>query len=108
MVLNEKLSGTGKSSIAFRDLIEVGFGPLSLPDDIAKRSLNEGSSGGIAASGDFTACDKQVLIYAILDEPTGFDVDALKYIAKAIKSLTIRSVHDLITHYQRILGYITP
>lgn len=47
--------------------------------------------------------------FAILDEPdSGLDVDALRYIGKAINELDYSFGLLLITHYQRILHYIKP
>lgn len=111
MALNEKLSGTGKkvSPIAFRDLLKDKASVLSLPYDVASRSLNEGFSGGEKKKAEILQLATLRPDYAILDEPdSGLDVDALKYIAKAIKKLDYAFGMILITHYQRILDYVTP
>ncbi len=111
MALNEKVSDTGKrvSPIAFRERMKQYATELSLPHDIALRSLNEGFSGGEKKKAEILPLTTLRPDYAILDEPdSGLDVDALKYIAKTIKKLDYPFGMMLITHYQRILDYIKP
>jgi Fe-S cluster assembly ATP-binding protein len=75
-----------------------------------KRSLNDGFSGGEKKRNEIL----QLLVLqprlAVLDETdSGLDIDALRVVANGINSLRgpDRSI-VLVTHYQRILNYITP
>jgi Fe-S cluster assembly ATP-binding protein len=97
------------SPIAFRTELAAQARKLALIDDMAMRSLNEGFSGGEKKKSEILQLVSLKPEYAILDEPdSGLDVDALKYIAKAVKALDYPLGLLLITHYQRILHYIKP
>ncbi len=108
MAVNEK--GHKKlSPIAFRNLLSEKAGKLSFTDDIAKRFLNQGFSGGEKKKAEILQLDMLRPDFAILDEPdSGLDVDALRYIGEAINGLDFSLGLVLITHYQRILSYIRP
>lgn len=111
MAVNEnKKDGEKKiSPIAFRNLLKEGAEKLAFHDDLTKRSLNEGFSGGEKKKAEILQMALLKPEFAVLDEPdSGLDVDALKYIAKAINSLDYKLGLVLITHYQRILHYIKP
>jgi len=97
------------SPIAFRNLVTEHAKNLSLTDEITKRMLNEGFSGGEKKKAEILQLSLLKPKYAILDEPdSGLDVDALKYIAKTINALNFPLGLVLITHYQRILKYLQP
>lgn len=97
------------SPIVFRKLLAEHAKTLAFHDDIAKRSLNEGFSGGEKKKAEILQLAILRPDFAILDEPdSGLDVDALKYIAKAINGLDYNPGLLLITHYQRILHFIKP
>lgn len=97
------------SPIAFRNLLNEQAEKLAFHDDLTKRSLNEGFSGGEKKKAEILQMAMLKPEFAVLDEPdSGLDVDALKYIAKAINSLDYELGLVLITHYQRILHYIQP
>ncbi|MBI3385354.1 Fe-S cluster assembly ATPase SufC [Candidatus Gottesmanbacteria bacterium] len=83
---------------------------LQIPEEMLKRSLNDGFSGGEKKK--MEALQAQVLKpkLAIFDEiDTGLDIDALKLVAKTIKELAKKETGIIIiTHYQRLLKYIKP
>ncbi|MEK7571916.1 MAG: Fe-S cluster assembly ATPase SufC [Patescibacteria group bacterium] len=96
------------SPLAFRKQMTEIAKTLSL-GDITKRSLNEGFSGGEKKKAEILQLAMLRPDFVVLDEPdSGLDVDALRYIAKAIQSLDYKPGLLLITHYQRILKYIEP
>ena len=97
------------SPISFRNILNEQAKNLAFRDDISKRSLNEGFSGGEKKKAEILQMALLKPDFAILDEPdSGLDVDALKYIAKTITSFDFPFGLVLITHYQRILHYIQP
>lgn len=83
---------------------------LNMPEEMAERYLNEGFSGGEKKRNEIL----QLLIlepsFAILDEiDSGLDIDALKVVAKGVNAMRGDDFGALIiTHYQRLLNYITP
>jgi Fe-S cluster assembly ATP-binding protein len=108
MALNEK-SHAKISPIEFRKDLSDKARKLAFADDISVRSLNEGFSGGEKKKSEILQLEVLRPKYAILDEPdSGLDVDALRYIAKALAELDNKMGVLLITHYQRILNYIKP
>ncbi len=111
MAVNEqKTKGEKKMSpIAIRNHIHDAAKTLGFTDDLAKRSLNQGFSGGEKKKAEILQLATLKPEFAILDEPdSGLDVDALRYIANAINQLDYRPGMILITHYQRILSHIKP
>jgi Fe-S cluster assembly ATP-binding protein len=108
MAVNEK-NKNKVSPIAFREELAKQAQKLALADEMAKRSLNEGFSGGEKKKSEILQMTILKPKYAILDEPdSGLDVDALKYIAKTINDQVKKPGILLVTHYQRILHYIQP
>ena len=108
-VNEEKQKNDQLSPIAFRNLLLEKAKKLSVSDEIVKRMLNEGFSGGEKKKAEILQLSLLKPNFAILDEPdSGLDVDALKYIAKTINDLDFPLGLLLITHYQRILKYIKP
>ena len=110
MVVNEKATNGKKiSPIAFREGLGKKAKKLFFTDDVTKRNLNEGFSGGEKKKSEILQMSVLKPKYAILDEPdSGLDIDALKYIAKALTSLKHPLGLVLITHYQRVLNYVKP
>lgn len=84
---------------------------LKMDHKFIGRSVNEGSSGGERKRAEIAQMAVLEPKIALLDEiDSGLDIDALKIVAKAITE-TYEKTHCgvlLITHYQRILNYITP
>jgi len=84
---------------------------LNLDPTFAQRSVNEGFSGGEKKRHEIAQLELLDPKVAILDETdSGLDIDALKIVAEGVNRF--RSHPDkgvlLITHYTRILRYITP
>ena len=97
------------SPIAFRNQLEEAAKVLGFSDELAKRALNQGFSGGEKKKAEILQLSMLKPSYAVLDEPdSGLDVDALRYIGRAVSGLDYPFGLILITHYQRILDYIKP
>ena len=83
---------------------------LDMDEDMATRYLNEGFSGGEKKRNEILQLTMLQPKIVVLDEiDSGLDIDALKIVAKGINSLRGEDFGCLIiTHYQRLLDYITP
>jgi Fe-S cluster assembly ATP-binding protein len=81
----------------------VGF-----DEDLIKRAVNEGFSGGEKKRNEIFQCAVMDPTLAILDETdSGLDIDALKTVANGVNKLRSEdNAFIIITHYQRILDYI--
>ncbi len=83
---------------------------VQMPDDLLKRSVNEGFSGGEKKRNEIFQMAMLEPTLAILDETdSGLDIDALKAVADGVNSLRSpdRAI-ILVTHYQRLLDYVEP
>ena len=113
MAYNEKQKKNGLSELDplnFFTLVNKKAKEIDLSQDFLTRDVNQGFSGGEKKKNEIlqmTLLDSKL---SILDETdSGLDVDALKNIAKQIKSfLAANKVIILITHYQKLLEYIVP
>lgn len=83
---------------------------LEMDLDMAQRYLNEGFSGGEKKRNEILQLMMLRPKMAILDEiDSGLDIDALKVVSKGINEMRGEDFGCLIiTHYQRLLDYITP
>lgn len=83
---------------------------LDIDKDMAQRYLNEGFSGGEKKRNEIFQLMMLEPKFAILDEiDSGLDIDALKVVSKGINQMRGENFGALmITHYQRLLNYITP
>ena len=83
---------------------------LELKDDLLKRSVNEGFSGGEKKRNEIFQMAVLEPRLAILDETdSGLDIDALKVVAQGVNALKRPDNAQLvITHYQRLLDFIVP
>jgi len=83
---------------------------LEIARNFTSRSVNEGFSGGEKKRNEVLQMAMLKPSYAILDETdSGLDIDALKIVAAGVNAQRGSSVGILvITHYQRLLDYITP
>jgi len=83
---------------------------LEMDPDMAQRYLNEGFSGGEKKRNEILQLMMLEPKIAILDEiDSGLDIDALKVVSKGINEMRGEEFGCLIiTHYQRLLNYITP
>ncbi|MFS0780297.1 Fe-S cluster assembly ATPase SufC [Bacillus sp. 1P06AnD] len=83
---------------------------LEMDPDMAQRYLNEGFSGGEKKRNEILQLMMIQPKIAILDEiDSGLDIDALKVVSKGVNEMRSDDFGCLIiTHYQRLLNYITP
>ena len=84
---------------------------VQMDPDFANRSLNEGFSGGEKKRHEIVQLELLNPRFAILDETdSGLDIDALRVVAAGVNRFSAQGDRGvlLITHYTRILRYITP
>lgn len=84
---------------------------VNLDRAFAQRSVNEGFSGGEKKRHEIAQLELLNPRFAILDElDSGLDIDALRIAAEGVNRYTAQGDRGvlLITHYTRILNYITP
>jgi Fe-S cluster assembly ATP-binding protein len=83
---------------------------LGISDDMLKRAVNVGFSGGEKKRNEILQMAVLNPTLAILDETdSGLDIDALKIVAEGVNKLRAPERSMLIiTHYQRLLDYIVP
>jgi len=91
-------------------LIREKLKMVGMNEDLLKRSLNEGFSGGEKKRSEMLQMALLEPKLAILDETdSGLDIDALRIVAEAVNQLRSESRSFIIvTHYQRLLDYIVP
>jgi Fe-S cluster assembly ATP-binding protein len=94
----------------FRKDLLAAMDRLKVSRDLASRYLNEGFSGGEKKRVEILQMAMLKPRIAILDETdSGLDIDALRVVAGGVKELVGPEMGAVvITHYQRILNYITP
>ncbi|TWB15149.1 Fe-S cluster assembly ATP-binding protein [Nitrospirillum amazonense] len=97
-------------AMQFLKLIRAKAKSLNMNDDMIKRAVNVGFSGGEKKRNDILQMAMLEPSFAILDETdSGLDIDALKLVADGVNSLRSPERSMLvITHYQRLLSYIVP
>ena len=97
-------------AVQFLKLARTEAKRLSMPDDMLKRNVNVGFSGGEKKRNEVLQMAILRPKLAILDETdSGLDIDALRIVAEGVNAL--RSPENsalVITHYQRLLDYIVP
>ena len=83
---------------------------LNMSDDMVKRPVNVGFSGGEKKRNEVLQMAMLRPVLAILDETdSGLDIDALKLVSSGINALRAPDRSFLvITHYQRLLDHIPP
>ncbi|MEX1343304.1 MAG: Fe-S cluster assembly ATPase SufC [Candidatus Limnocylindrales bacterium] len=94
----------------FRALMREKMELLHLDDSFAGRYVNEGFSGGEKKRLEMLQMAVLEPEFAILDETdSGLDIDALRIVAEGVNAQLNPDLGVLlITHYQRLLNYITP
>jgi Fe-S cluster assembly ATP-binding protein len=94
----------------FRKELFAQMEHLKVSRELASRYLNDGFSGGEKKRVEILQMALLKPRIAVLDETdSGLDIDALKIVANGVKELVGPEMGALvITHYQRILDYITP
>jgi len=111
--LNEIRKSKGETELdamEFLTLVKEKMKLLELPEDLLKRSVNEGFSGGEKKRNEIFQMAVLEPKLAILDETdSGLDNDALKVVSNGVNKLKRADNAQLvITHYQRLLNYIVP
>ncbi len=96
--------------IDFLQFLEQKVKAIGWDDSMMNRPVNEGFSGGEKKRNEILQLAVLEPRLAILDETdSGLDIDALKTVAEAVNQLRGPARSFLIvTHYQRLLNYITP
>jgi Fe-S cluster assembly ATP-binding protein len=94
----------------FRKKLKEKMALLDMDESFAGRYLNDGFSGGEKKRVEILQMATLEPKFSILDETdSGLDIDALKIVAHGISAIKKEDQGVLvITHYQRILNYITP
>lgn len=109
--INAKRDEDNKISVMeFLKKLDKKMELLNMPEEMAERYLNEGFSGGEKKRNEILQLLMLEPTFAILDEiDSGLDIDALKVVAKGVNEMRGDDFGALIiTHYQRLLNYITP
>ena len=100
----------GVTMLEFRKRMRAKMALLKMDDGFAARYVNEGFSGGEKKRLEMLQMAMLEPEFAILDETdSGLDIDALRIVAEGVNAqLNPNMGVLLITHYQRLLNYITP
>ncbi len=97
-------------AIDFLALVKEKAKVVDLDEELVKRAVNEGFSGGEKKRNEIFQMAVLEPALAILDETdSGLDIDALRVVSSGVNALRSpdRSM-IVITHYQRLLDYIVP
>jgi len=94
----------------FLKLVKEKMKVLHMSDDLLKRPVNEGFSGGEKKRNEIFQMAVLEPKLCVLDETdSGLDIDALRTVADGVNALRSKERAMLvITHYQRLLDYIVP
>ncbi len=94
----------------FYDKLELKMKVLDMDEKFRNRYLNEGFSGGEKKRNEILQMMMLEPEFAVLDETdSGLDIDALKVVSRGVNELRGPDLGVLIiTHYERILRYISP
>ena len=94
----------------FRTRLTEKMKLLKMDQSFARRYVNEGFSGGEKKRAEVLQMSLLEPTVAVMDETdSGLDIDALRTVAEGINALRSPDMSILlITHYQRILNYVTP
>ena len=111
--VNARLREQGKEEVdqlGFVKIVRAEAQNLGISDDMLKRPVNVGFSGGEKKRYEILQMALLKPVMAILDETdSGLDIDALKIVSQGVNLLRDPQRSMLvITHYQRLLSYIVP
>ncbi|MEK6948703.1 MAG: Fe-S cluster assembly ATPase SufC [Nanoarchaeota archaeon] len=111
--INAKKEAKGEKPLSvmdFHKLLQEKMALLKIDKSFSLRYLNEGFSGGEKKRMEILQLAMLQPSIGILDETdSGLDIDALRTVAEGVNKLKGPELGVvLITHYQRILNYITP
>ena len=111
--INAKLKSKNNNEIdnmEFAKLLRLKAKELGIENEMLKRSVNTGFSGGEKKRYEILQMSVLNPELAILDETdSGLDIDALKIVTEGVNKLKNKNNSFLIiTHYQKLLDYISP
>ena len=111
--LNAQRKSRGEAELTTPDFmkrVKAGAEKLGVPQDMLRRALNVGFSGGEKKRMEVLQMSLLEPTFAILDETdSGLDIDALRIVSEGVNALRDPKRSFLvITHYQRLLDYIVP
>ncbi len=111
--INEKRKANGLDSMPAPELLKLmreKMELLNIKKGYLSRNMNEGFSGGEKKRNEIFQMAMLSPKLSILDETdSGLDIDALKVVANGVNKLKSKdSAIIIITHYQRLLDYISP
>ncbi|HXG09081.1 MAG TPA: Fe-S cluster assembly ATPase SufC [Gemmataceae bacterium] len=97
-------------AVAFLKLVRQKVKLLHMDEDLLKRPVNEGFSGGEKKRNEIFQMAVLEPKLCILDETdSGLDIDALRIVSEGVNALRSKDRAMLvITHYQRLLNFIVP
>jgi Fe-S cluster assembly ATP-binding protein len=97
-------------AMQFVKMVRAKTKELGINDDMLKRAVNVGFSGGEKKRNEILQMAMLEPSLAVMDETdSGLDIDALKVVADGVNMLRSPDRASLmITHYQRLLDYIVP
>ncbi|OGU32109.1 MAG: Fe-S cluster assembly ATPase SufC [Ignavibacteria bacterium GWA2_35_9] len=97
-------------AMEFLTLVKKKMSLVELSEDLLRRSVNEGFSGGEKKRNEIFQMAVLQPKLAILDETdSGLDIDALRIVANGVTKLkSSENATVVVTHYQRLLNYIIP
>jgi len=106
----QSIKGTNVSALEFRKHMKAQMERLGIEDSMVQRYVNQGFSGGEKKRNEVLQLAVLEPQIALLDETdSGLDIDSLKLVAESVNDLAGPDLGVLIiTHYQRMLNYITP
>ncbi len=111
--VNSVRKARGQSELDAIDFLKLMKGKckeLGISDEMMKRAVNVGFSGGEKKRNEVLQMAMLEPTFAVLDETdSGLDIDALKIVADGVNKMRGGNRSFLvITHYQRLLDYIKP
>ena len=94
----------------FDRMLEAAMETVEIEGDLVRRSVNEGFSGGEKKRNEILQLALLEPTLALLDETdSGLDIDALRIVSSGVNQYkSDERAIVMVTHYQRILNYITP
>jgi Fe-S cluster assembly ATP-binding protein len=97
-------------ALEFLSLVKERARVVDLDEELVKRAVNEGFSGGEKKRNEIFQMAVLEPALAVLDETdSGLDIDALRIVAGGVNRLrSPERAMIVVTHYQRLLNYIVP
>lgn len=113
IAVNEHRKSKNLEPLKSRELLnemKLNLKLLSMKPEFLSRSMNDGFSGGEKKRNEIFQLAMLKPTMSILDETdSGLDIDALKIVANGVNKLrSSKNSFIIITHYQRLLNYISP